>query len=82
MRHEVIAVIGDRVAVRGPLGIVVFEIIGPHATRVGDVVAGILDETGSAAVENVTRHEYLDVFVEDCGCSPDELLELLDEGAA
>ncbi|MEQ8662207.1 MAG: hypothetical protein RLW62_15440 [Gammaproteobacteria bacterium] len=81
MRYEVIAVVGDRVAVRGPHGVAVFEVIGAHATQVGDVVAGHIEAPGSVALENVTRHEYLDVFVEDCGCSPEELLDLLDEGA-
>lgn len=70
MKGKVVGLNKDLCAVQVSSGITVFEIIGGHVTEIGDIISGNLESVGRESLYNETKHEKIDVFIEDWSCSP------------
>ena len=47
-------------------GITMMELLGGYEPAIGDVVRGDLESLGGGTVRNVTQSETMDVMIEDC----------------
>ena len=72
MQGKVIAVEDVRITVLVADGLAILELIGRHATEIGDVLAGDLATLGVARIRNETKQIEFDAFVEDCTWPADD----------
>ena len=65
MQGKVLAVEDVRITELVADGLAILELIGRHATEIGDVLAGDLDTLGVARIRNETKRIEFDACVED-----------------
>lgn len=71
MKGKVVGLNKDLCAVQADSGITIFEILGGHVAEIGDIISGSLESLGSETLYNKTKHEKINVFIEDWSCSPE-----------
>ena len=69
MKGKVVGLKKDLCAVQISSGLTIFEIIDIHSTEIKDIMSGNLENVGSETLNNETKEEDIDVFIEDWGCS-------------
>lgn len=64
-------------AVETAEGFTVFEVLERCALDIADEISGPLDSPGAATLQNISKEEAFDVFIQDIHCNRVEAMKLL-----